>query len=106
MNEEREEQHTPADDAQDAETRRDFLKKLSYVAPLMITFQMDEEASAQKGKDTKKGGGKAQKGLADAQDQEEKGNKEKDNKEKIRHDLLEANVKKWADFRGPFFLCY
>ena len=58
MNEEREEQHTPADDAQDAETRRDFLKKLSYVAPLMITFQMDEEASAQKGKDTKKGGGK------------------------------------------------
>ena len=38
MNEEREEQHTPADDAQDSETRRNFLKKLSYVAPLMITF--------------------------------------------------------------------
>lgn len=26
--------------------RRDFLKKLTYVAPLMITFQMDNEAEA------------------------------------------------------------
>jgi hypothetical protein len=44
MNEEREDQQTPEEDA----TRRDFLKKLTYVAPLMITFQMDDEAEAQK----------------------------------------------------------
>ena len=65
MNEEREEQHTPADDAQDAETRRDFLKKLSYVAPLMITFQMDEEALA-KDDDDDDGGKKKKKKVSPA----------------------------------------
>jgi hypothetical protein len=44
MNEESKDQQTPEEDA----TRREFLKKLTYVAPLMITFQMDDEAEAQK----------------------------------------------------------
>lgn len=52
MNEEREERENPRkpeqdeQDEQDGETRRNFLKKLTYVAPLMITFQMDSEAVA------------------------------------------------------------
>ena len=46
MNQEREDRHTSEEDIEDGETRRDFLKKLTYVAPLMITFQMDDaEAS-------------------------------------------------------------
>jgi hypothetical protein len=49
MNEESKDQQTPEEDA----TRREFLKKLTYVAPLMITFQMDDEAEAQKSSKSK-----------------------------------------------------
>ena len=42
MNQEREDRHTSAEDIEDGETRQDFLKKLTYVAPIMITFQMDD----------------------------------------------------------------
>ena len=54
MDEEREDQLKPE---QDGETRRKFLKKLTYVAPLMITFQMDSEAVAE-GDDDDDGGKK------------------------------------------------
>ena len=46
MNQEREYRHTSAEgieeNIEDGEARRDFLKKLTYVAPIMITFQMDD----------------------------------------------------------------
>ncbi len=42
----REDRHTSAkgieENIEDGEARRDFLKKLTYVAPIMITFQMDD----------------------------------------------------------------
>jgi len=47
MAENREPEDIPADDTEaNGESRRKFIKKLTYVAPLMITFQMDEEARA------------------------------------------------------------
>ena len=42
MNQEREYRHASAEgieeNIEDGEARRDFLKKLTYVAPIMITF--------------------------------------------------------------------
>jgi len=45
----------PSEERSAEESRRKFLKKLTYVAPLMLTFQIDGDAFA--GEDAGKGKG-------------------------------------------------